>query len=166
MDNLVKLLDYKDNKLLVEGYDLVEMANLDKEVINDFLLGLKIYLYNKKDLFNGQCQIFTSDAVTFKENKHFDDFKGEILVDGEEYELFKKIVFDFAYKNFSRINAEYLDRRNRFYNDSCLFVDSLLYQSEYYRCFEKNYYGWVSRISKLKIDMTDQEKRYSLIRKK
>lgn len=162
-DNLVKLLTYKDDKLLIEGYDLMEIANMFELSVKDFLFYFKSYLLNLNSIVP-TCKISSENILHIQNNAELHEYKGEIIVEGSEYERLKRMIFDLAYTRFSNIKKEDIDRT--FSLDDYELVCNLINTHSNYRCIYKNSnFSNVIRLSNIPIDKNDQEKRYSLIRR-
>lgn len=164
MNNYEKLLTYKNGKLLIEGYDLGEIANMYEMSVENFLFFLRVYLSNSKELSNANCKIATSKMVTISGSGTLYESTGEVLVADSEYEKLKKIIFDLAYTKCSNIKSSGWDRH---YDNEELLAYYLTGNCGSYSCVTDKYpCGWVVKFSGMGIDRNDQEKRYSLLRKK
>ena len=185
-DELEKLLEFKDGKLMIEGQDLVEVANMYKLSVPVFMYLLQMNLCTKKvDIYERIDRSKNNDIIitNIKEKRYlapFDlryeesyVFEGEVLVPSNRYEEIKEKVFNFAYEKCSnRVNP--LDKWTEIIDlskDEFLKVVSDDYFEEYYMALYPSIHNhWKAKISGsyganlIKLN-TDKEKRYSLIKK-
>lgn len=166
-----QLLTYEDRKMIMEGEDLVQLANMYHLSVVDFLELFKLYLkFNQKSLVSGYS-IATTDETRLTTPKEDFELKtyGEILVPEYGYEDMKKKVFDFAYTKCSEIG----DKKYDHFGLSSAQVysggfDTILTKEnpEYYSCiYSSSHGGWNQKVSNVKINKEEQEKLYSLIKR-
>lgn len=168
--NMEKLLSYEDDKLIIEGRNLIDIANMYKLSVPDFLELFKLYLnFTRKENGVKNCIINITEANIFTENISSSEKKisGEILVPTESYEDMKKILFDFAYTKCSEYGNRYRDcwGLNNVETWEPAFASQLTKDEEVYSCIYKVSNGWNQLISDLSINQIDKEKMYSLIKK-
>lgn len=151
--DFVKLLTYKNGKLMVEGFDLVELANMYSCSADVFLEVISQYLEYYNNRFDRIMKV---------------KGKNELLVNSKKYEIMKKKIFDLAYTKFSEFGileceafisftkrgklVNYLNRNNNYY--SCIYQSIL----------HGNYL--VEKISSVMIDKSDQENKYEYLKRR
>lgn len=168
---MLKLLSYEDNKILLDGYDLVEIANMYNLSVVNFLELFRYYLKENQALLESGYYIGHTEATMLEDPSQLSTLKttGEILVPANGYEAMKKQIFDFAYTKCSNLGDS---------SFGCWGLSSVeawttrfSYQisernPKNYSCFyTSSKGGWNQKISNIAIDKEDQEKRYSLLQK-
>lgn len=170
-NEMKKLLSYEDKKILLDGFDLVDIANMYDLSIVNFLELFRYYLKENQAYLESGYYIGATEVTTLESPDKLPELKriGEILVPDYSYETMKKLIFDFAYTKCSNLGD------NSFGCWGLSSVESWTTRFNYqlseknpqnYSCFyASSKGGWNQKISKIKIDKEDQEKRYSLIQK-
>ena len=167
---MTKLLTLENGKLMLDGYDLVEIANMYHLSVGAFFELLKYYFIVNQGQLRGELILTSTQNELTKPLKYVSDFidgsNKEILVDGEEYEDIKKRIFDFAYTYCSDVGDTKFDSWGLVYADEhklkkCISNVGTTY-SCIYRSFRK---GWNQKVSNVPIDREDQAKRFALIKK-
>lgn len=163
------LLTYENGKLMLEGYDLVELANMHHTSVADFLELVRVYLNLRQSKLKGGYSIVTSNTEIFTPKSTFKEYKsnGEILVNVEDYEDIKKGIFNLAYTNCSKHG----DSNFQFWGLDNSSEQNLAYNLEkpyktytlIYRSFRTA--KWNQKVSNIPIDVNDQEERYSQIKR-
>lgn len=164
-----KLLFYDNGKIMIEGYDLVDIANMYHLSIDTFLTLFQIYLQkNKRKLNNnysisiGKEGIYTAETMANIKWQR----TGEILVLSDQYETMKKKAFDFAYTKCSRLGDTNFSKFGLEDVDSTTLSKTISKLEVTYSCIYRSVNGgWSQKISDIKIDEEDQMKRYALIKR-
>ena len=165
---MTRLLTINNDKLMIEGYDLAEIANMYEFSVSDFLTLFSLYLKLNQDKLKGGYKLFNGKSEIFTPTTTFETYPyGEILVANEEYEDMKRRIFDFAYINCSNIGETDfrwwgLDCAKEYDLERKIQMTGMTY-SCIYRSMRS---GWNQKVSDIAIDKIDQEKRYALLRKK
>lgn len=169
--DLMKLLTVSDKKLMIEGEDLVEIANMYHLSVDNFLELFKYYLKENQALLESGYYIGSTEVTMLEDPSQLTTLKstGEILVPANGYEAMKKQIFDFAYTKCSNLGDS---------SFGCWGLSSVeawttrfSYQisdqnSKNYSCiYASSKGGWNQKVSNVPIDKVDQEKRYSLIKR-
>lgn len=166
-----KLLTYEDKKIILDGFNLVEIADMYHLSVVDFLSLFKYYLQENQAFLESGYYIGSTEAALLTDPMQPVTLKtsGEILVPADGYEAMKKQVFDFAYTKCSNQG----DNSFGCWGLSSVeawttrFTHQIKERNpEYYSCFyTSSRGGWNQKISKIKIDKEDQTKRYALMQK-
>ena len=166
--DLEKLITYKNGELLLDGFNLEKAANMFKFSVKDYLKLFKMYLIAKNDWVNDKYIISYKERDVFDRNSNiiYEKNNGVLLVSKDDYENMKKKAFVFAYKYCSDIsrNNFIVHKLNEGSEKQLIKVIEIC--KENYSCIYKNsFYGWNQKVSPIKIDNEDLERRYSLIKK-
>ena len=165
----MKLLTVSDKKLMIEGENLVELADMYDSSVQDFLKLFRLYLIaNKNKLKSAVYLIDTSTTELISPNDDF-QFKtrGELLTTAEGYEDMKKRVFDFAYTMCSNTANESYTHLETNYNDWKICKILTDEEQEYYSClYSSSKPGmWCQKISNIRISKKHQAYKYAFIKR-
>lgn len=164
---LRKLLSYEKGKLMLEGHDLKELANMYHLSVYEFFTLFEMYLIRNNEKLKGNCiikekreVILTPTSIQYPNNV-------EMLVSGEEYEDMKRKIFDFAYTKCSNLGDQAFDFWGLDCSEEYDLIRKINGSSSKYSCiYKSSRIGWNQKVSSLDIDIEDQEKRFALIRTK
>ena len=162
-----KLLTYENGKLLLEGYDLAELANMYQLSVKDFFLLFELHLALNQEHLIGANQINNFETKIYLPGDIQYSKTQELLVSEDGYESMKKRVFDFAYTNCSRIGDTKFKYMGMEEAEGCgEFNDRVKNFGEYYSCiYSSAWLGWNQKMSEVPINREEQAERFALIRK-
>lgn len=165
---LRKVLSYSQNKLMLAGYDLADLANMYHLSVHDFFYLFQMHLRANSDSLKGECTIIDSvhEVISPNTNAYFWN-TSEILVPEDCYEDMVKRIFDFAYINCSNVGDTSFHHFGLDNGDKYALNKVIKNLEKKYSCiYQLRNYGWKQKISDVVIDEQDREERFALIRTK
>lgn len=168
---MIKILSYKDERLMLGGVYLNDIANMYNLSVREFLKLFSIYLnFTREYHLDSKYIINNTESIMFLPNviSGIKKISGEILVSEENYDYFQRLIFDFAYTKCSNYGVEYFDFFEMSNTEAweSLFRTQLTKPAETYSCIYRSSDGnWDQKVSDLVINKVDQEKMYALVQK-
>ena len=181
-----KLLTYDGKKLMIDGVDLGELANMYHLSIPLFFLFVEDYLTSRGLDFKPNCIINNNDSVKIEEPLppkavYIDGRRivmndvtsnivrvknSELLVPSENIEIVKERIFDLAYIKCSNIGDKNWDHWSLDSSNAYSMNQHLLRKQDCYSCiYGSARGGFNEKMSDVPIDYKDREARLRLIRK-
>jgi len=154
------LLTYSREGLIIEGQDLVELANMYHLSAEDFFEILPAYLRLKE--FMG-CRIISTKIIT----PEYEPTSRELLVGADSYNQIKESIFRLALMGCSKI----ADRNMDHWAASCLYLKGALEKSQalmdkqlYHAIYSSSHGGFNIKASNVLVDEAEVIEKYSRLK--
>ena len=174
-EEMVKLLEYKNDEIYLDGVDLSKLTNMFYLTKYDFLLLIRMLFRNDvKGIDKRKCNNSRDYIINVREKDIFDNddpvYKIKYVVEGDIYvnkglfEYYRRKIFNFAYSRCSLIadstSSEYVLREGNEIEAQNLMDE----KTENYACFYRSSGKvWNYLVSNVRIDKQERNRMYNIL---
>lgn len=174
-EEMVKLLEYKNDEIYLDGVELSKFTNMFYLTKYDFLLLIRMLFRNDvKNIDKKKCNNSKDYIISVNEKDIFDKddqvYKIRYIVEGEIYvnkglfEYYKRKIFNFAYSRCSVI-ADSPCSKYALKEGNEIEAQKLMDEkAETYACFYRSSGKvWNYLVSNIRIDKVERNKMYDIL---